>query len=329
MTRIRTCGLTLAIFCLATGNAAAQSAAPDAGAYPSKPIRMVIPFPPGGGLDVLTRMVSQKLSESLGQPIIADNRPASDGVLAEDTVAKAVPDGYTLLTVSSSHAINPAIGKKLPYDTTKDFAPITQMASQALLLVVAPTLPAKSVRELIDLAKKTPGGLNFGSSSNATQLPAELFNVMAGIKMVHVPYKGAAPMITDIIGGHIQLSFGASSSVMPLVKSGRLVALATGDNRRSPLLPDVPTVAESGVPGYHAVIWSGMLAPAKTPPALIERLNREVVRVLNLPDIRDRMSNQLGLDPVGNSSAAWGQFIRAEISKWAKIAKMAGVKASD
>ena len=307
--------------------AAASSAA--AQTYPMKPIRMVLPFPPGGGLDVLVRMISVPMSESLGQPIVPDNRTAIDGIVAEDTVAKANPDGYTLLSVASSLAINPALGRKLPYDTTRDLAPITQIASQPLLLITQPALAVKSVRDVIALAKKTPGGLNFGSSSSATHLPMELFNVMAGTRMTHIPYRGAAPMITAVIGGQIQLCFGASSSVMPMVKAGRLTALATGDSRRSPLLPDIPTVAEAGVPGFHAVIWSGMLAPAKTPAAIIDRMNAEVVRALAVPDVRGRMLNQLGLDPVGSKPAEFGQFVRDEITKWAKIAKLAGVKATE
>lgn len=302
--------------------ALAQAQAP----YPIKPIRMVIPFPPGGGLDVLTRMISQRLTETFGQPIVHDNRPAIDGIVAEETVAKAPPDGYTLLTVSSSHAINPALGRKLPYDTLTDFAHITQMASQPLLLIVHPSLPVKSVRDLIELAKKAPGALNFGSSSSATHLPMALLGVMAGVRMTHIPYRGAAPLLTDVIGGQVQLCFGASSSVMPLVRAGRLSALATGDLRRSPLQPDVPTVAESGVAGFHAVIWSGMLAPAKTLPPLVERLNREVVRALASPEVRGRMLNQLGLDPVGSSSAAWRLFVHDEVVKWAGIAKVAGVR---
>ena len=297
--------------------------------YPMKPIRMVLPFPPGGGLDVLVRMISVPMAESLGQPIVLDNRTAIDGIVAEDTVAKANPDGYTLLSVASSLAINPALGRKLPYDTTRDLAPITQIASQPLLLITQPALAVKSVRDVIALAKKTPGGLNFGSSSSATHLPMELFNVMAGTRMTHIPYRGAAPMITAVIGGQIQLCFGASSSVMPMVKAGRLTALATGDSRRSPLLPEIPTVAEAGVPGFHAVIWSGMLAPAKTPTAIIERMNAEVLRALAVPDVRGRMMNQLGLDPVGSKPAEFGQFVRDEITKWAKIAKAAGIKSTE
>lgn len=297
-------------------------------AYPGKPIRLVIPFAPGGGTDILARMISQRLSEAIGQPVIADNRPAVDGLVASELVASSQPDGYTLLIISSSHAINPAIGRKLPYDTLKDFAPITQTASQQLLLVVHPSMPVKSVKELIDYAKAKPGALNYGSSSSATQLPMELFNSMAGVKIVHIPYKGSAPMLNDLLGGQIQLSFAASVSALPQIKAGKLRALAIGDSRRSTILPDLPTVAEAGVPGYQAVIWSGMLAPAKTPRTIIDRMNSEVVRIVQSPDFKQRLI-QLGSDPVGSTPEQWGQFIKNEIAKWTKIAKIAGVKAGD
>jgi len=313
---------------LPAGNVHAQARGPVNG-YPTKPIRMVLPFPAGGGLDILVRLLTPRLSESLGQPVIIDNRPAADGMVAEETVARATPDGYTLLSASSSHSINPAIRAKMPYDTLRDFTAITQIASQALLIVVSPALPVKSVQDLVAHAKKSPGALNFGSSSSAVHLPMELFNSMAGIKMTHVPYKGAGPMVSDILGGHIQLAFGASSSVMPLVRSGKLRALATGDSKRSHLLPDVPTVAESGIPGFRAVIWSGMMAPARTPRAIIERMNREVAEALKHPAVRDRMTNQLGLDPVGSSPAEFSKFIRDEVVTWGRIAKAAGIRAAN
>lgn len=321
--RMRHTQILLAGLFLPVAQAVAQ---PMAQPFPTRPMRMVIPFPPGGGLDVLVRMINQPLSEAMGQPIIADNRPAIDGIAAEETVARAQPDGHTLLSVASSHAINPALGRKLPYDTTRDFMPITQLATQPLLLIVNPAFSAKSVRDVIDLAKKASNGLSYGTSSSATHLPMELFSAMAGIKMLHVPYRGAPPVINDIIGGQIQLCFCASSSVMPLVRAGRLAALATGDSKRSAILPDVPTVAEAGVPGYYAAIWSAMLAPAKTPPAIIEKLNHEVTRILNAPDMRNRMLNQLGLEPTPSTPEALGLFIRNEIAKWSKIARLAGVK---
>ena len=296
--------------------------------YPNKPIRLVIPFAPGGGTDILARMIAQKLSEALGVPVIADNRPAVDGLVASETVARAVPDGYTLLIVSSSHAINPAIGRKLPYDTLRDFAPITQTASQQLFLVVHPSLPVKSVKELIDYAKARPGGLNYGSSSSAVVLPMELFKSITGTDIVHIPYKGSAPMLNDLIGGQINLAVAAAVSTLPHIKSGRLRALGIGDVKRSAILPDLPTIAEAGVPGYQAVIWSGMLAPAHTPRALIDRINREVVRIVQAPDFRERLV-QLGSDSVGSTPEQWGQFIKDEIEKWTKIARIAGVKSTD
>jgi tripartite-type tricarboxylate transporter receptor subunit TctC len=310
--------------------AAAFVAAPALSAdnYPSKPIRLLIPFAPGGGTDILARMVAQRLSETLGQPMVADNRPAVDGVVASETLARSAPDGYTLLLVSSSHAINPAIGRKLPYDTIRDFSPITQTASQQMFLVVHPSLPIKSVKELIDYAKAKPNSLNYGSSSNATALPMELFNSMAGIKTTHIPYKGSAPMLNDLLGGQINLSIAAAVSALPHIKSGRLRNLAIGDSKRSTILPDLPTIAEAGVPGYQAVIWSGMLAPAKIPRAIIDKLYKETVKVVQAPEFKERLV-QLGSDAVGSTPEQWAEFIRTEIDKWGKIAKIAGVKAGD
>ena len=308
------------------GSSVAVAAAADN--YPSKPIRMLIPFAPGGGTDILARMVAQRLTETLGQPVVADNRPAVDGVVASETLVRSAPDGYTLLLVSSSHAINPALGRKLPYETLKDFAPITQTASQQLFLVVHPSLPIKSVKELIDTAKAKPGTLNYGSSSNATALPMELFNSMAGIKTTHIPYKGSAPMLNDLLGGQINLSIAAAVSALPHIKAGKLRALGIGDSKRSVILPDLPTIAEAGVPGYHAVIWSGLLAPKNTPRPIIERLYKDTVRIVQAPEFKERLV-QLGSDAVGSTPEQWAEFIRVEIDKWAKIAKMAGMKAGD
>jgi len=303
------------------GSAMAQS-------YPSKPVRLLIPFPPGGGTDILARMVAQRLSDALGQPVVADNRPAVDGVVASETLARAAPDGYTLLLVSSSHAINPAIGRKLPYDTLRDFKPVTQTASQQLFLTVHPSLPVKTVRELIDYAKARPQSLNYGSSSNAVVLPMELFNAIAGIKTTHIPYKGSAPMLNDLIGGQINLAIAAAVSALPHIRTARLRALAVGDSKRSVILPELPTMAEAGVPGYQAVIWSGMLAPANTPDSIIERLYRETAALVLSAEFKERLV-QLGSDAVGSTPGQWGQFIKLEIDKWEKIAKLAGVRASE
>jgi tripartite-type tricarboxylate transporter receptor subunit TctC len=313
--------LTVMTSVIAGGSATAQS-------YPSKPVRLLIPFPPGGGTDILARMVAQRLSDALGQPVVADNRPAVDGVVASETLARAAPDGYTLLLVSSSHAINQAIGRKLPYDTLRDFKPVTQTASQQLFLTVHPSLPAKTVRELIDYAKARPQSLNYGSSSNAVVLPMELFNAIAGIKTTHIPYKGSAPMLNDLIGGQINLAIAAAVSALPHIRTARLRALAVGDSKRSVILPELPTMAEAGVPGYQAVIWSGMLAPANTPDSIIERLYRETAALVLSAEFKERLV-QLGSDAVGSTPAQWGQFIKLEIDKWEKIAKLAGVKASE
>ena len=296
--------------------------------YPSKSIRFVVPYVAGGNTDVLARLIGQQMSETLGQPVIVDNRPAVDGVVGIGLVASSPGDGYTLLMVSSSVAINVAVGYKLSYDTMRDLAPITQTASQQLILVVHPSLPVKTVKELIEFAKIKSGGLNYGTSSNAGQLATELFNVMAGIKMVHIPYKGSAPMINDLLGGQIDVSFSPSVTTLPHVRSGRLRAIAIGDSKRSSFMPDTPTVSESGVPGYQAVIWTGMLAPAKTPRSIINMLNKEVVRIVRAPDLKNRLV-QLGSDTVGSTPEQFGEFLKAEIAKWSKIAKQVGVKSAD
>ena len=296
--------------------------------FPTKPIRLVIAFAPGGGTDVLARMIMKPLSEGLGQPIIPDNRPGADGVIASEIVAGAPADGYTLLITSSSHAINPGIGRKMSYDTLRDFAAVTQTASQQIILVVHPSLPVKSVRELIDYAKAKPDSLNYGTSSNSVQLSMELFKSMVGIRIAHIPYKGSGPMLNDLLGGQIQVTFGASVATLPQIRAGKLRALAIGDSKRSAIMPELPTVAEAGVPGYQSVIWSGVLAPARTPRQVIDRLNGVFVRILQQPDIKERLV-QLGSDPVGSTPAQFSAFISTEIEKWGKIAKVAGVKAED
>lgn len=301
-----------------SGVAAAQS-------YPSRPVRLIAPFAPGGGLDATARLIAQRLTASFGHAVIVDNRPAVDGIVGTELVARANPDGHTLLMVNMSHAINAAVGKTLPYDTLKDFAPVTQTNNQQLLLVVIPAVPAKSVQELIDLLKAKPGSLSYGSSSNAVALPMELFKSLTHTDAVHIPYKGTGPMLNDMLGGQIHMAFGASISTVPQVKAQRLRALAIGDTRRSALMPEIPTLAEAGVPGYQAVIWNGVLAPAGTPPAIVTRLHREIVAILNAADIRARME-ALGSDVIGSTPAAWGDFIAAEIAKWSKIAKVAGLK---
>jgi len=311
---------------VATSLLACAAVAHAASAYPDRPVRMIVPFTPGGGTDLVARMIAQKLGENLGQPVVVDNRPAVDGVVGTEIAARSQPDGYTLLQVSTSHAINVALGRKLPYDTLKDFAPIAHTANQQLILVVNPGLPVRTVKELIALGRAKPDALNYGSSSNATALPTELFKAMTGIQAQHIPYKGSPPMLADLIAGPIQMSIAAAISAIPQVKSGKLRALAIGDSRRSSEMPDLPTIAEAGVPGYQATIWSGLLAPAGTSAVIIERLNREVVRAVRAPDFRAKLL-ELGAESVGSTAAEWGSFLRTEIEKWQKIAKRAGMRA--
>ncbi|MBI3054803.1 MAG: tripartite tricarboxylate transporter substrate binding protein [Betaproteobacteria bacterium] len=270
--------------------------------YPSKPVRLIVPYAPGGGTDVLARMIAQRLTEALNESVVVDNRAGVDGIVGAEIMARAAPDGYTLLIISSSHAINVALGKKLPYDTIKDFAPITQTANQQLLLVVHPSIPAKTVKEFLEYVKARPGKLNYGSSSNATALPMELFKSMTSTDIQHIPYKGSGPMLNDLLGAHVQMSMSGAVSVVPHVKAGRLRAIAIGDLKRSSFLPDVPTVAEGGVP--------------------------DVVRILHVPAFSERISS-LGADVVGSPPADWGRFLASEITKWAKVAKVAGFKAGD
>jgi tripartite-type tricarboxylate transporter receptor subunit TctC len=305
---------------------ACAAGAHAASAYPDRPVRMIVPFTPGGGTDLVARMIAQKLGENLGQPVVVDNRPAVDGVVGTEIAARSQPDGYTLLQVSTSHAINVALGRKLPYDTLKDFSPIAHTANQQLILVVNPTLPVRTVKELIALGRAKPDALNYGSSSNATALPTELFKAMTGIQAQHIPYKGSPPMLADLIAGQIQMSIAAAISAIPQVKAGKLRVLAIGDSRRSSEMPDLPTIAEAGVPGYQATIWSGLLAPAGTPAPIIERLNREVVKAVRAPDFRAKLL-ELGAESVGSTAAEWGAFLRSEIEKWQKIAKRAGMRA--
>lgn len=303
--------------------AAAVSLSAPAQPYPNKPVRLVVPFAAGGGADLFARLIAKGLTDSLGERVIVDNRPAVDGVVGTEIVARAAADGYTLLIVNSSHAINAALGRKLPYDAIKDFAPISQILNQQMLLVVHPSLPVKTVRELIDYLKARPGKLNYGASSNATALPMELFKNMTGTDIQRISYKGSAPMAIDLVGGQVQLSMAGTVTVIPYIKGGKLRALGIGDLKRSAFMPDVPTISEAGVAGYQAVVWFGMLAPAKTPRPLLERLNKEVVRILQAPDFRERAS-ALGTDIVGSTPQEWGKYLASEVDKWTKIVKISG-----
>lgn len=295
--------------------------------YPGKPIRVVVPFPPGGGTDIIARTVTPKLSEVLGASIVIDNRGGAGGTLGTELVAKAPPDGYTLAFVSGSHAINPSLYKKLPFDSVHDFAAVTMLVSGPGLLVVHPSVPAKNVKELIALAKSRPGQLNYASAGNGTppHLAAELFKTMAGVDIVHVPYKGNAPAFQDLISGQVSLSFPTIPSALPHVLGGRLRALAATSKQRSRVMPQIPTMAESGLPGYDSSSWFGVLAPAGTPANVVTKLQQSIVKVLQLADVRDRLLSQ-GLDPVGSTPEEFAATIKSEIVKWAKVVKASGAR---
>ncbi|MGZ8266301.1 MAG: Bug family tripartite tricarboxylate transporter substrate binding protein [Burkholderiales bacterium] len=310
--------------CLAAGavaNAGEQS-------YPVKPVRMVIPFPPGGTTDILGRIASQKLSEALGQQVVPDNRSGASGNIGTEQVAKAPPDGYTLLTApGSTLTIHPSLYAKLGFDPLRDFAPVTILAGVPNLLVVHPSLPVRNVKELIALAKSKPDQLNYASTGagQSTHLSMELFKNMAGVKIVHVPYKGSAPAVTDLLGGHVPMMFDNMPSALPHVKAGKLRALGVSTSKRSPTAPDVPTVAESGLPGFDVTVWFAVLAPAATPRDIVTRLNRVLVKALQGADVREKLASQ-GAEPIGNTSEQFTGQMKADLAKWAKVVKAANIK---
>jgi tripartite-type tricarboxylate transporter receptor subunit TctC len=296
-------------------------------AYPARPIRLVIPYPPGGGTDTISRPLAQRLSESLGQQVIIDNRGGASGNVGMEGVARAAPDGYTIvIALNAQLAVNVSLFKKLPYDPIRDFEPITLLASGSYLLVVHPSLPAKSVKDLIALARARPGQITYASSGNGSggHLAAELLNSMVGIKMLHIPYKGGGPALIDLLAGHVQVLFATYLSSWPHMQRGRIRALAVSTAKR-PAGIDLPTMAEAGVPGYDSGVWYGILAPAGTPREIVGRLNTEIVRVLNQPDYRKLLvSNKI--DPIGGPPEELGSFIRSEIAKYAKVVKDAGLR---
>jgi tripartite-type tricarboxylate transporter receptor subunit TctC len=302
--------------------------APAQTPWPSKPITYVVPFPAGGTTDTLARIIGQKLSGTLGQPVIVDNRPGAGGNLGSDFVAKAVPDGYTILGGTiSSHAINVSLYPKLPYDPLKNFAPITLIGTNPLVLVVPKDSPAKTVKDLVAEAKAKPGSLTFASAGNGTSqhLAVELLKSLAQVDIVHVPYKGSAPAIQDVMGGQVSAMFDTTVVAGPQIKGGKVKALGVTSAKRVKGWDTIPTIAESGVPGYEIVSWQGIFAPAGTPPQIIKRLNDEVVKILRMPDIVERLES-LGVEPVGNSPEAFAAFQKTEISRWAKVVKDGGVK---
>lgn len=296
--------------------------------YPDKPIRMIVAVPPGGPADTLARMVGPRLSEALGQIVVIDNRPGANGNIAYEMAAHAVPDGYTFVLVAAGIAINPSLYREVKYDVLKDFAPITQGIAVPNILVVHPSVAANSVKELIALAKARPGQLTFASAGNGSSghLALEQFRLMSGIQLIHVPYKGGGPALTEVIAGQVQALFSLALAATPQIKAGRVRALAITSARRSALAPELPTVAELGFPGFEVVGWFGWVAPAKTPQQIVERLNGEIVRILKLPEMKERLLG-LGADPVGNSAPAFAAFIRSEHDKWARVIRQANIRA--
>jgi len=293
-----------------------------------KPIRIVVPFPPGGATDILARDVAQKLTEAWGQQVIVDNRPGAGGNIGSELVAHSAPDGYTLeMGTVGTHAINASLYAKMPYDHVKDFAPVILVAGVPNVLVVNNAVPANSVAELIAYAKANPGKLNFASSGNGTSihLSGELFKVMAGVQMTHIPYKGSAPALQDLLGGQVQLMFDNLPPSLPQIKAGKVRALAVTSLTRAPALPDVPTIAESGLPGFEASSWFGILAPAGTPPAIVAKLNAEIAKWLATPEAKEKLAKQ-GANAAGGTPEDFAKHIAAETAKWAKVVKDSGAK---
>jgi tripartite-type tricarboxylate transporter receptor subunit TctC len=295
--------------------------------YPTRAVRLIVPSSPGGGTDISARILAPQLTQFLGQQVVVENRPGAGTMIGGEAVARAAPDGYTLLMGISTLAINPAMYKKVPYDALKDLTPVSQAVSLSNVLVVHPSLPAKNVREFIALVKPRPGQVNFASAGVGTSphLSMELFLVMTGLKMVHVPYKGSGPGVTDLVAGHVPAMMPNMLSAQPHIKSGRLRALGVTGAKRAPGADNIPTIAEAGVPGYEAVQWYGVLAPAATPRDIITRLHAGVVRALQNPDVRQRLLND-GAEPVGSSPEEFTAYLRSETAKWAKVIQAAGIK---
>ena len=304
-------------------------AAAFAQAYPNKTIRMVVPFPPGGGNDIIARLVAEKLTTRLGQTVIIENKAGANGIVGLTAVMQAAPDGYTLgIAAAGPMAVNPSLYDKLPYHPVKDFMPITNMVIYPLLLVTHPSVPAKTMAELLALARAKPGTLFFASpgSGNSGHLAGELLNSLAKVNTVHVPYKGQGPATADLLAGQVQMLYSSIPSVLPMVREGRLNAIAIGSAKRLASLPNVPTIAESGVPGYEAYSWIGIVAPLKTPPDIITKLNREIVAILQQKDVEDDLLRQ-GAVPVGDTPEHFGQYIKDEMAKWGAVVKSANIKA--
>jgi tripartite-type tricarboxylate transporter receptor subunit TctC len=316
------------IACLLAAMTMPAFAAENAQDYPSKPIRLVVPFTPGGSTDILARVIGMKLTEAWGRQVVIDNRPGAGGNIGVDLVAKSPADGYTLVMGHiGTFGVNPTLYPKLPYDPIKDFQPITLVALVPNMLSVNPALPAKSVKELIALAKAKPGTINFGSGGNgsAAHLAGEYFKLMSKTEITHIPYRGTSPAVTDLIAGQIQMIITGVPPTLNFVKTGKLRALAVATSKRLPLLPDLPTISEAGVPGYEATQWYGVLAPAGTPKPIVAKLNAEMAKAIKGPDVREKLAADAA-EPVGNSPEEFGAFIKKEIARWAPVIKASGAR---
>jgi tripartite-type tricarboxylate transporter receptor subunit TctC len=313
--------IAIALMMLSTSPAFAQSA------YPSKPVRIISIFAPGGGNDVICRLVAQQLTERFKQQVIVENRVGANGIVGTEAAARSAPDGYTFTLIPSGHTVNASMYKKLPFDSIRDFTPITLAGAGPLVLAVHPSLPAKNVKELIALAKARPGQLTYVSSGVGASghLAGALFDTMTGTTMVHVPYKGMSLAVSDLMGGQVSMTFGTSLSVIPQVRTGRLRALATTGTQRSPALPDLPTVAES-IPGYEASLWYGFVGPARMPPEIVQRLNTEIAAILALSDTREKLANQ-GVDARSTTPEEFARILTADVARWAKVVQKLGLQA--
>jgi tripartite-type tricarboxylate transporter receptor subunit TctC len=312
--------LVVALAIVAAGPVGAQ-------AYPSGPLRVVVPYPPGGGTDILARTIGQKLNEAWRQPVVVDNRPGANGTVGTAFVAKTVGDGHTMLMVPAGYAANPSLYKQLPYDQTRELAPVSRLASGPLVLVIHPSMPVKTAKELIAFARKRPGEINFGSAGSGSlpHLSAELFNSMSAIKMVHIPYKGAGAAVTDVLAGRVPIYFMNILQSLSLIKAGKLRALGVTTPERSPIAPEIPAIAEAGLKGYDMTNWYGLLVPASTPRDVVARLNAEVTRILQLPELKTRLA-QDGMTVVASTPGEFREFLTHETPKYARVIETAGIK---
>ena len=297
-------------------------------AYPSRPIRIISIFPAGGGNDILCRAVAQKVTENLKQQVIVENRPGANGIIGTEVAARSAPDGYTITLIPSGHAVNASLYRKLPFDSIKDFTPITLAGSSPLVVALHPSVPVKSIKELVALARARPGQINYGTAGvgSSGHLAGALFENMTGTTLAHIPYKGMSLAVTDVIGGQVYMTFGTSLSVVPHVRSARLRALAVTGAQRSPALPDLPTVAESGVPGYEASLWYGFVGPARLPAEIVQRLNAEIAAALGAPEVRERLASQ-GVDARSSTADEFARLLVSDLDRWAKVVQRLGLRA--